>query len=452
MTDKELDELFRNSFSGHQAPVPEEMWQRVNPQKEKKRRAIAWWSGLGVAALLLIGAFVWWNHTSSIPAQDSAIVSASPGSDKPQPSVAANDSTGQAIGHTEPLPQSIEAPATAADAKPFTEKRIGRNNRQVAIANRHNRYHPNELRNAGKPNEAGDEYSKEETTNAVGKTKVESADNGALQTNPSVLSPLASDSASTHQNNIAAKLDSAAATHAASAVQLHLPKRHKTSIELSVAGFAGDRNVYGVKKEVPAFSITMNEPHEKTTVQGYSLNVRIEKPISRHWSLKTGLQFLQARQSVTYNAESVSRYSVVNALGLGADTTQFTQISLHRPVTKSSYNSFHLPLLLSYHTDIKKLSIGATGGVLLNLYSWYKGEVPDGNYMRDLAAKDAFRPNYGSSLYLGLPVAKTFGKWQAFIEPQLQYSLSSITQNKASFKQKMTYYGVGIGIKRALKK
>ena len=53
MTDKELDDLFKKSLEAHEMRLPDDMWQRVQPKKEKKHRgAILWWTWLGVAALL----------------------------------------------------------------------------------------------------------------------------------------------------------------------------------------------------------------------------------------------------------------------------------------------------------------------------------------------------------------------------------------------------------------
>ena len=109
---------------------------------------------------------------------------------------------------------------------------------------------------------------------------------------------------------------------------------------------------------------------------------------------------MQTQQSITFNEEEINLYATVNTLSVRADTTRFTQISFHRPNLKSVYNSISVPLLLSYQTAGANLKAGASAGVVLNLFSWYKGEVPDGNYQKTMAANNAFRLNSGASLYL----------------------------------------------------
>lgn len=55
MLEHQSDEIFRNKLQGHSSPVPEYMWQRIQPKKEKDRKMIFFWLGsliLGLAALI----------------------------------------------------------------------------------------------------------------------------------------------------------------------------------------------------------------------------------------------------------------------------------------------------------------------------------------------------------------------------------------------------------------
>ena len=460
MTDKELDELFQQSFSDHRMPVPEDMWQRVNSKKEKERGvAFWWWSGLGVAALLLAGVFVWWNDNPSTTKTAATEVVSSSQNIK-TPSVKRSDSSSQSsssgvISGGKSEASSFTSESSATNLKSSSTQNAGQENTTQFSHKRKRREQPDISAIKDDSVIAANKQQPGETVTAERRAASKTPDSESRETeektaNQTLLKP--NDSAAFAINNKPEKVDSIASKMETSMVSVHPHKQHKVNIEGMIAGYIGDRNIYSVTKEMPTFFVSMTNPQAKAMVRSYSFTVRIEKPLTNHLSLKTGLQFLQTRQNITFNAESVNQSAVINTFGVSSDTARFTQISLRRPLLKSIYNSFTLPLLISYQTTGKKFSIGASGGVLLNLFSWYQGEVPDGNYKSSIAAKQAFRPNAGSSLYASLHVAKSFGNWQLFAEPQLQYSLSSLTKKSASFRQKMTYYGLGIGIKKSIGK
>lgn len=61
---KNIDQFFKDKFEDFEVNPPEQIWQNIEEklQKKKKRRVIPfWWYGSGVAALFIIGLFVFNN-------------------------------------------------------------------------------------------------------------------------------------------------------------------------------------------------------------------------------------------------------------------------------------------------------------------------------------------------------------------------------------------------------
>jgi hypothetical protein len=62
---KNIEQFFKDKFENHEINPPEEIWNNIEEklQKKKKRRVIPfWWYGSGVAALFVIGLFVFNNN------------------------------------------------------------------------------------------------------------------------------------------------------------------------------------------------------------------------------------------------------------------------------------------------------------------------------------------------------------------------------------------------------
>ncbi|WNM19712.1 hypothetical protein [Flavobacterium capsici] len=62
---RNIDQFFKDKFENHEVNPPEEIWENIEKklQKKKKRRVIPfWWYGSGVAALFVIGLFVFNNY------------------------------------------------------------------------------------------------------------------------------------------------------------------------------------------------------------------------------------------------------------------------------------------------------------------------------------------------------------------------------------------------------
>lgn len=471
MTDKELDDLFQKTLSAHQMPVPTDMWQRVNPQKEKKRRgALVWWSVLGVAALLvLVGTATWLYQgsgdkslasTTSVQRRDTAPAETQTSvSRQPMPS-AETQPESSAVGNPVSS-QSKEMDKSSQNRQPdlYASQSTGRSQSSMVLKNHDLIPHSAEATNKENTNDnkiARDnkQASSEVSTSTFNSQLPEPTVSSTLNDAPVATSDQAGTALQKTDSSLAVAEARAEKKTAAQAIKIKKLRGDKAaSLELMVAAYDSKRNVYeALKTEEPGIvAFGPIDTKEKVYIHGFSLNVRVDKPLTSHFSLKTGLQFLQMHQRVSYRYETVSQSTIVSSFNIG-DTLRFARLQTERPVVKGIYNSLHVPLLLNYHTNGTKIDLGITGGVMINVLSWYSGSVPDAGYKQTIPAKDAFRTRTGASLYAGVTVAKRLGNFQLFAEPHIQYTLSSITKSQTSFRQKTTGYGLGIGLRKTLRK
>lgn len=471
MTDKELDDLFQKAASGHQMPVPPDMWQRVNPQKDKRRRAaFFWWSGLGMAALvMLIGAGIWLYHTPSGKAQ--VAVAKQTG----------NQQTKSSLKNGKPLPSrpaeiagisdQIKATDEASSARDAQRIKDDISNQEKTISYSHKddvkqgRNFPSGQQNATVNhtnelvvNEQGHIQKPDKGLAQGNGWNSNSENNNAIITSPysgdvSALSNRTKTSAQKPDSSAIANSDNATKPEATTAVKVKKIHGEKaTGFELMVSGYGNSRHVYDASQLSTAgiFAFGPINQKEKVLMQSISINARVDKPLTKNFSVKTGLQYMQTRQRVSYRYETVSQRSIVNAVT--ADTTVSASLQSNQFVIKGTYNSLSVPVLVNYHTNGNKMNLGATAGVVMNVLSWYNGKVPDESTKQTVVAKNIFRIHTGASLYAGVTASKQVGKLQLFAEPHVQYTLSSVTKSTASFRQKMTSYGFGIGIRKTIGK
>src|SRR3954451_23204734 len=94
MTDNELDDLFKNTLGNHEAPIPADMWQRIQPGRTKKRPVVLWWKWYAAAAVFLIAGMATWWYADTTPANKNVATAYSKSSKKDNtPQILHSDST-----------------------------------------------------------------------------------------------------------------------------------------------------------------------------------------------------------------------------------------------------------------------------------------------------------------------------------------------------------------------
>lgn len=194
---------------------------------------------------------------------------------------------------------------------------------------------------------------------------------------------------------------------------------------------------------------------------GYSAGVRIVKPITDNFLLKTGLQYTQINEKFTYRTEdevkTITVISVRNIIRGPGDTLRVTDTSTVQQIgyktnsIKNRFRSFDIPVTVGYQFGNDNLQFGINAGVVFNISSWYQGVILDSSMAAVPISKGSnqvYKNNIGLGLYGGFSVLKRMGEnTQLFFEPYFRYNLSGITNGQASYQQKFSLGGLSIGLR-----
>ncbi len=194
---------------------------------------------------------------------------------------------------------------------------------------------------------------------------------------------------------------------------------------------------------------------------GYSAGVRLVKPITDNFLLRTGVQYTQINEKFTYRTEdevkTITVISVRTIIRGPGDTLRVTDTSTVQQVgyktnsIKNRYRSFDIPVTVGYQFGNDNLKFGINAGVIFNISSWYQGVILDSSLSAVPITKGSnqvYKNNIGLGLYGGISVLKKIGdNTQLFFEPYFRYNLSGITSGQASYQQKFSLGGLSIGLR-----
>lgn len=194
---------------------------------------------------------------------------------------------------------------------------------------------------------------------------------------------------------------------------------------------------------------------------GYSAGVRLVKPITDNFLVRTGLQYTQINEKFTYRTEDevrtitvISVRTIIRAPGdtlRVTDTSTVQQVGYKTNSIKNRYRSFDIPVTVGYQFGNDNLQFGINAGVIFNISSWYQGVILDSSMAAVPISKGAnqvYKNNIGLGLYGGISVLKRMSEnTQLFFEPYFRYNLSGITNEQASYQQKFSLGGLSIGLR-----
>ena len=185
----------------------------------------------------------------------------------------------------------------------------------------------------------------------------------------------------------------------------------------------------------------------------FQIGVRYNKSIGRGFSLLGGIQYNQINERFRHTQGNIINYTyVIDASG---DTVQTIQtISARYKQITNRYRMFELPLMIGYDLRTENIGVRFNAGVMLNVHSFYKGEVLDKQSIPVSIANTDPVNVYQMNRSLGLSFvcgASIFyaiqGDKYLFVEPHFQYRTKNTTQQQLSLKQRDHLWGIRAGLK-----
>jgi len=465
MTDNELDNLFKNTFTNHEAPIPDDMWQRIQPGGSKKRPVVFWWKWYAAAAVFLIAGMATWWYVDTTGAKNNKSLSYNTSSNKENNQQTTPDTGIKNDGNASLLQNSSLDKQQTNTTKSTTAHEL-----QLALSQSTNgrevlhskiNVNPSGSTNKVTPDLNATALSQKYGANSNDHDYSPSADN-LNNSNTDLAEAQASSNLTKENKNNAptggdftkqsptlGNTNNISNTAASNTKKENKKAKHPWTLEVFGTSAYADKKTYGIVKEntIIVGAAPIPPPQPKPSLWNYGVGVRLGIPILKNITLKTGLQFSQTIQKAGYQQQNI-----VDMISVRDGDTSFSrQIVYETEQQKSTYNSLSVPVLVSYQTG-KKIKVGATAGVIVNAYNWYTGKVPNSSFTTTLEAKETYKHNTGAALYAGVTVAKKLGTIEFFAEPHLQYSLSNFAKPTVPFKQKINTYGLSIGVRTNLHK
>jgi hypothetical protein len=476
MTDNQFDNFFREKLINHTAPVPEGLWEKIRPEKEKRPKGFFLrninGTGLLVAALLVgsvIIGLLTYQHPSSVPATDAALNTSKTNSNITKPT--ATTTTISKNNSTQIPTATNTIPANEANINKIEEQpnHIVPSTKEFSVTQQAFIKDVSLMKEA--PGSKSNEFSIQQ--NGVQKQTLlsETLENALVEPNyisaniqPADLLYQPAMNSSTMgkvQKNLAANGHDNFIK--SSIIVCPTNRGHSNfnsdwGFELFVSPDYGSKSVSNISASQQY--LDKKDSTEQMQV-GYSAGFRIIKPLNNNWLLKTGLQYSQINQKFSYRNENeiktttvITTRSIIRSPGdtvLVTDTSTLQQIGYSVKTIKNHYRSIDIPLTLGYQFGNEDITIGINAGVVFNITSWYQGELLDTSLTSVPMSKISnsyYRSNIGMGLYSSISVLKRINEnTHLFFEPYFRYNLSNMTNTQSPYNQRFQVGGLAIGLR-----
>ena len=201
-------------------------------------------------------------------------------------------------------------------------------------------------------------------------------------------------------------------------------------------------------------SVYMQKRKESTKfTSAYSAGVRFTRVFKNSISVRGGINYSQINEKFTYVQGNLVQVTyIINANG---DTTgSYVTTGTRYKTTHNKYRSIDVPLSIGYEVGNGRLHANINAGVVINVYSWQKGEVLDTSYqpVNITTGKGSspyqFKTNAGLGFIGAVSVYyKVNDKIHILAEPYFRYNLSQINKENLTLKQKYNTIGLRVGVR-----
>lgn len=185
----------------------------------------------------------------------------------------------------------------------------------------------------------------------------------------------------------------------------------------------------------------------------YSAGIRYGRVFNNGLLLKTGLNYSLVTEKFDFIQGNI--INVIYVTDAAGDTIgSYQTISARHKITYNKYRTIDVPLLVGYEKAKGRWNFSFNGGLVINLYSWSKGEVLDRS-LQPISINSGETPNpYQLKTNIGMGVQAGAGVFYGivsgcslFAEPYFRYNFSSMTQSEILLKQRFHTAGIRFGMR-----
>ena len=190
---------------------------------------------------------------------------------------------------------------------------------------------------------------------------------------------------------------------------------------------------------------------------GYSAGIRYTKVFNNSMSVRGGINYSQINEKFKFTQGNLIQITyIINAAGdtIGSYTTTGTRYK----TTVNRFRSIDIPVSVGYELGNGKLHANINVGVIVNVYSWQRGDVLDTAYqpVNITTGKNAspygFKTNVGAGFIGAISVYyKLNDRLHLMAEPYFRYNLSQMNKENITLRQKYHTAGLRLGIRLDIK-
>jgi hypothetical protein len=189
----------------------------------------------------------------------------------------------------------------------------------------------------------------------------------------------------------------------------------------------------------------------------YSAGLRYTKVFNNGMSIRTGVNYSQINEKFSFVQGNLVQITYI--IDANGDTTgSYITTGTRYKTTYNKYKTIDVPLLVGYEMGNGKFHANINAGIIVNIYSWQKGEVLDASYqpVNITTGKTNSPYQYKTNIGMGFMTAASFyyklnEKLHVLAEPYFRYSLSPMSKENLTFKQKYNTAGLRLGLRLDLR-
>lgn len=203
-----------------------------------------------------------------------------------------------------------------------------------------------------------------------------------------------------------------------------------------------------------ANSAYLQKRKESTSfTSAFSAGLRYTKVFNNALSFRTGINFSQVNETFKFVDGQVVQ--LVYTIDNNGDTTgNYAATSNRYKRTQNRYRTIDIPIVIGYEMGNKRLHANINAGIILNAYSWQKGDVLDNSYQPvSITTGKANSPyQFKTNVGLGFTGAvslyyKLSNHLHFLAEPYFRYNFSAANKADITLKQKFTTTGIRLGLR-----
>jgi hypothetical protein len=200
----------------------------------------------------------------------------------------------------------------------------------------------------------------------------------------------------------------------------------------------------------------------------FSAGIRYTKVFDNGTSVRAGVNYTQVNEKFVYfNPNEIKNVTVITTRVIIRspgdtiyinDTLQYQQTGSRTKTTYNRYRNIDIPLVIGYELGNGKIHVNLNAGVIINIYSWYKGDVLDSLYQPVTITTGKgnsiyqFKNNIGVGFLGSISVYyKLTDNLHLLLEPYFRYNLSPMSKQNLNLQQKNNIAGLRAGVRLDLK-